>query len=177
MRLLSTRLTGAVAVVMLSGSPSLTLAQGEDQDRRHFDDAATVTAQVQDQPDPTPMPQPGPGMMRMSPEMMQQMQDRMTGGQAERMEPGMMPRGGMMGSGMMGSGMMDAMMRTMFALMDADGDGTLSREEFAEAHDRIFNHMDADGDGQLTLEETRASRMGAAGPAAPVDAPDAEADE
>jgi Ca2+-binding EF-hand superfamily protein len=66
-------------------------------------------------------------------------------------------------------------MRAMFALMDADGDGTLSREEFAEAHDRIFNHMDADGDGQVTLEEMRAFRMGAAGPAAA--APDAEAEE
>jgi Ca2+-binding EF-hand superfamily protein len=37
--------------------------------------------------------------------------------------------------------------------MDADGDGALSREEFQDAHDRIFNHMDADDSGSVTLED------------------------
>jgi hypothetical protein len=51
--------------------------------------------------------------------------------------------------GMMGRGMY----RIMFALMDTDGDGTLSLEEFQAAHAKIFKAMDANKDGKLTLEE------------------------
>src|SRR6266566_1266083 len=64
------------------------------------------------------------------------------------MGPGMMGRGGMMGPGRMGSGMM---MRMLFALMDSDGDGTISLQEFQAAHERIFKAMDANKDGRLTL--------------------------
>jgi hypothetical protein len=167
MKPLPTTLAGAAATLMLFGSATLVLAQAEDQDVRRADDA--VIAQVQDQPGTPPMPPRGQGMMRgMTPEAMQQQRDmmmggQMMGGQAVGWGAGMMPRGDMMGTGMMGmmgphmmmghQGTMGAMMRMMFALMDADGDGSLSREEFADAHDRIFNHMDADGDGQLTLQE------------------------
>ena len=56
---------------------------------------------------------------------------------------------GMMGHGMMGRGMY----RIMFALMDTDGDGTISLEEFQAAHAKIFKAMDANNDGKLTLEE------------------------
>ena len=65
--------------------------------------------------------------------------------------------GGMMGH-MMGHGMMGppVMMRMMFALMDADGDGTISLEEFQAAHERIFKAMDSNKDGKLTLEEMQA---------------------
>jgi len=59
-----------------------------------------------------------------------------------------------MGHGMMGHGMMSpGMYRMMFALMDTDGDGTLSLEEFQAAHAKIFKAMDANKDGKLTLEE------------------------
>jgi EF hand len=62
--------------------------------------------------------------------------------------------GGMMGHGMMGHGMMGrGMYRIMFALMDTDGDGTLSLEEFQAAHAKIFKAMDVNKDGKLTLEE------------------------
>jgi hypothetical protein len=71
-------------------------------------------------------------------------------------------RGGM-GRGMMGregaaggpvvSGMM---MRMLFSLMDSDGDGTVSLQEFQAAHERIFRAMDANKDGKLTLEEIQA---------------------
>jgi hypothetical protein len=83
---------------------------------------------------------------------------------------GMMGRGygryhqgsGMMGGGMMGPGSMGRgmMMRMVFSLMDGDGDGTLSLEEFKAAHERIFKGMDADKDGRLTLEEMQAFLQG-----------------
>jgi len=39
----------------------------------------------------------------------------------------------------MGPGMM---MRMLFILMDTDGDGTISLQEFQAAHERIFKAMD-----------------------------------
>jgi len=78
--------------------------------------------------------------------------------------------GGMMGGGMMGRGMMGQcysrsmmgpmVMRIIFSLMDANGDGKLSLEEFQAAHERIFKAMDADHDGTVTLEEMQAFMRG-----------------
>ena len=70
--------------------------------------------------------------------------------------------GHMMGRGMMGGGAMGPpfMMRMMFALMDADSDGTVSLEEFQAAHERIFKAMDTNKDGKLTLEEMQAFMHG-----------------
>ena len=70
--------------------------------------------------------------------------------------------GDMMGRGMMGGGVTGPpfMMRMMFALMDADGDGTISLQEFQAAHERIFKAMDINKDGTLTLEEMRAFIQG-----------------
>ncbi len=84
---------------------------------------------------------------------------------------GTMGRGNMMGGAMMGNmmahGMMGGtsmgppfMMRMMFALMDADSDGTISLQEFQAAHERIFKAMDSNKDGKLTLEEMRAFMHG-----------------
>ena len=73
-----------------------------------------------------------------------------------------MMEGGMMGRGMMGGGAMGPpiMMRMVFALMDADGDGTISLPEFQAAHDRIFKAMDSNKDGRLTQEEMHAFMHG-----------------
>jgi hypothetical protein len=77
---------------------------------------------------------------------------------------GGMMGGGMMGGGLMGHGMMGQgygrggpiAMRIIFSLMDANGDGKLSLEEFQAAHERIFKAMDADHDGTVTFEEMQA---------------------
>jgi len=72
---------------------------------------------------------------------------------------------GMMGQGMMGSGMMrhgpmmgrhGHMMKVMFAIADADGDGALSFEEVTVIHKRIFDSVDADNDGKVTVDEVQA---------------------
>ena len=88
--------------------------------------------------------------------------------------PGMM---GMMGAGMMARGaryhdwcrgrdiVAPMMMRIIFSLMDADGDGKLSLQEFQAAHERIFKAMDADKDGSVTLEEMEAFMRGTSRPA------------
>ena len=73
---------------------------------------------------------------------------------------GMAP--GMIGHGMMGFGGMPAgITGLVFMLMDSDGDGTLSIEEFRTGHDRIFKGMDANKDGRLTLEEMQNFMQGA----------------
>jgi len=96
----------------------------------------------------------------------------------EMMMGGRMMGRGMMGRRMMGGDMMPGMMmgqdhgpmrgsmmlRMMFSLMDADGDGSISLQEFQAAHERIFKGMDQNKDGRLTIEEMRAFMRGGSGP-------------
>jgi Ca2+-binding EF-hand superfamily protein len=72
---------------------------------------------------------------------------------------------GMMGHGMMGErgrmrhgrmghrGMNPVLMRIIFALIDSDGDGTISLQEWQAAHEKIFKAMDPDKDGTVSFEE------------------------
>ena len=78
------------------------------------------------------------------------------GGQDSHMGGGMMCHG-MKGHGMMGHGMFK---RMIFALMDTDGDGTISLEEFQSAHEKIFKAMDTNKDGKLTPAEIEAFMSG-----------------
>ena len=66
-----------------------------------------------------------------------------------------------MGCGEMGHrGMMGPfVLRIIFALMDSDGDGTISLQEFQAAHERIFKAMDANKDGLLSSRQYRLGAM------------------
>ena len=77
---------------------------------------------------------------------------KMTGQEAPSAEMGHMGCKGTMGQGMHHGGMY----RIMFVLMDTDGDGTLSLEEFQAAHAKIFKAIDANKDGKVTFEEMQA---------------------
>jgi Ca2+-binding EF-hand superfamily protein len=57
------------------------------------------------------------------------------------------------------------MMQMMFALIDADGDGAVSLQEFQAAHERIFKAMDSNKDGRLSFEEMENFMHGAMRPA------------
>jgi hypothetical protein len=78
------------------------------------------------------------------------------------------PRGGVGFGGMLPGPMgRPGTMEMMMILMDSDGDGAVSLQEFQTAHERIFKAMDADKDGKLTLDEIRNFRFGAARGARP----------
>jgi Ca2+-binding EF-hand superfamily protein len=51
-------------------------------------------------------------------------------------------------------------LRIIFSLMDADGDGKLTLQEWQAAHERIFKAMDTDHDGTVTFEEMQAFLQG-----------------
>ncbi len=98
-------------------------------------------------------------------------QEERTIGQGGMMREGTADRAGSdMGKGsMMGRAMMPGaaslgrspiMFRMMFALMDSDGDGSISFQEFQAAHERIFKAIDANKDGQITEDEMLAFMQG-----------------
>jgi EF hand len=118
---------------------------------------AASTQSMMQQPDhqqtqQQPTDHEGPGMMGQG-----GMMGRGMMGQGGMMGPGMMGRGAMMGPGSMGHSMM---MRMLFAMMDSDGDGTVSLQEFQAAHERMFKAMDANKDSRLSLEEIQAFMHG-----------------
>jgi EF hand len=84
----------------------------------------------------------------------------------ETMSGGMMGRGWHHNGWHRGGAMMPPVMaRIIFSLMDADGDGTVSLQEWQAAHERIFKAMDTDHDGTVSFEEMQAFMRGAGGPA------------
>src|SRR6516164_4306128 len=110
------------------------------------------------QQSPTPQVTPSGSMQQQDQTQLQRRAQIEQDGDQFRYHRGMMG-GGMMGGGMMGQGYgrgSPMAMRIIFSLMDANGDGKLSLEEFQAAHERIFKAMDADHDGTVTFEEMQA---------------------
>lgn len=110
---------------------------------------AIAQDQMTEQPDQQQMQSPPMGQEEAGTMRQGMMGHSMMGGH--------MTRRGMMGGGAMGP---PIMFRMMFALMDADSDGTISLQEFQAAHERIFKAMDSNKDGKLTLEEMQAFMHG-----------------
>jgi EF hand len=75
------------------------------------------------------------------------------GGMMGRYGHGMMGRGARYLQGGGQGAMEGPVARVIFSLMDSDGDGTLTLQEFLAAHERIFKAMDVNKDGLVTLEE------------------------
>lgn len=61
---------------------------------------------------------------------------------------------GMMGFGMMGGGTMSPAM--MIVMMDTNGDGAISLDEFQAMHARMFKYLDTNHDGKLSADELKA---------------------
>lgn len=105
-------------------------------------------------------------------------QDRSTasGGMMGHGMMGGMPGGGFMGGRAMRGGSLP--IRIIFALVDSDGDGTISLQEFQAAHEKLFRAMDANKDGSLTLQEMltfmRGSNRSAPAKARPQDNDDSD---
>ena len=115
---------------------------------------SSIAANAQQPPGVPMTQQPGQQQTQQQPTGQEDSSMMGPGGMMDR---GMMGPGGMMGRGMMGPG---GMMRIIFSLMDSDGDGTISLQEFQAAHERIFKGMDANKDGRLTPEEMQAFMQG-----------------
>jgi hypothetical protein len=115
---------------------------------------SSIAANAQQPPGVPMTQQPGQQQTQQQPTGREDSSMMGPGGMMDR---GMMGSGGMMGRGTMGP---PVMMRIIFSLMDSDGDGTISLQEFQAAHERIFKGMDANKDGRLTPEEMQAFMQG-----------------
>lgn len=131
---MSTLLTTSLSALVLALGISGALAQGAGP--------GMMQGGSQGQP-PAPAGQPGWGAMpRACGDM----------GQGQMGRQGQGPN--MMAFGMMGPGMMNPAM--MVVMMDANGDGALSLDEFQAMHARMFKHLDANHDGQISADELNA---------------------
>jgi Ca2+-binding EF-hand superfamily protein len=129
-------LTTVTFALVCGGIPAR--AQGDSDDpaiTRHWEEVQ------QNQGDKEDTGRMGHGMMRQC--MRQCMAEDGRMGEGWR-KHGTVRHGSMMGP---------LAMRIIFALMDRDGDGTVSLEEFQAAHERIFKAMDPDKDGTVSQEE------------------------
>jgi EF hand len=135
-------ITAALSAAMIASPAVGQPAPSGDEHSAHYPQTAQVQAPSQGQGRT-------PGMM---------------GGSGQQGQGGMM-QPGMMGPDMMQPGMMGAMpmmamhgrmMKVMFAIADANGDGALAFEEVTAVHKRVFDVADANKDGKVTLEEMQA---------------------
>lgn len=154
------RTTAVAAALMMLGSPALAQTSGTP--------VPGAPAQEQEaQQSPEPHGQSQDSMREMMRQMMSEMmQERMPdrGPRAQRPGGDRWHRDFQMGSeegrrmmgrpgGMKMRMMHGAGMRIMFAVVDADGDGALSKTEVQDFIGRIFNAVDENGDGSVDMEE------------------------
>lgn len=125
--------TTAVALMLLAGPHTGALAQATDEQN------AETPAPSGEQTEQGEAPQGQMGGERMGDR--REMREHMR-------EMRRWARGGM--------GMPRQAMKILFAITDANGDGSITFEEVTDMHRRIFNAMDANKDGNLTLEEIEA---------------------
>ncbi|UCI10364.1 EF-hand domain-containing protein [Mesorhizobium sp. B1-1-8] len=159
--------TAVAAVLAMLASPALAQTNGTP--------APSAPAQEGAQQTPAPNGQNPESMREMMRQMMSEMmQERMQedrGARAERRDGDRWHRDYRMGAPegrramgerSMGAGMMHgAGMRMLFAILDADGDGALSRNEVQDFIGRIFNAVDENGDNSIDMEEIQSFFHGA----------------
>ncbi|MEE9343192.1 MAG: hypothetical protein V3V12_06150 [Gammaproteobacteria bacterium] len=63
--------------------------------------------------------------------------------------------GKMKKEGQCGEGKCGGKMKGRHAMMDTDGDGKVSKEEFMTGHNKMFSEKDADGDGFIDTDEMK----------------------
>lgn len=47
----------------------------------------------------------------------------------------------------------------MFQKLDSNGDGSVSKSEFMERHEKKFEKMDADGNGEISKDEAKSGKQ------------------
>lgn len=145
MRMTALRRASAVAVMIAICSTGGAIAQSTVPEVHHAHMSA-VQATPSSAPEKTA--EQGQGMQpgqSMSPGAMGQ------GMMAKHMMGNMMQSG--MANGMPMKPMPGHMMKIMFAVIDANGDGGISFEELMNVEKRIFDEVDANKDGKVTLDE------------------------
>ena len=125
--------------VMLATAASILVCGSVAASAQDDSDTSAMQQLEQAQQDPMDEGEPGTGGHGMMRHCLRQC---MSGD--ERAMRHSMRQGGMMGP-----------FAIIFALMDRDGDGTISLQEFQAAHESIFKAMDADKDGTVSMEEMR----------------------
>jgi hypothetical protein len=134
-------LLSGVMTVSAQQTPTSPTMQNQQQAQRYQQDGShtrMLDRDIRDEEDP------GQGMMG---------EGRRGMGMGHGMIGHGMGHGCMTHRGMMAQRGMMPLMRIIFALIDADGDGTISLQEFQAAHEKIFKAMDVDKDGTVSFEE------------------------
>lgn len=164
-----TSLALAAAALLLTAPAAI--AQSDTGDRLEQQEDQTSTTESVSSSDRQERLMTGEARREARQEMRQEMRSR--SGRAESRRSGMPHHRGAMRQAMPNQWhamlmsnprMRGLVLQTVFALMDADGDGAVSLEEAQEfmtdATMRVFNGVDADNDGEVTLEELRAFVQG-----------------
>lgn len=159
-KLIVTSLSAIVLALGVTGALAQPATPGTAQDGTQVPPTVRTDGPAQGMPGAMAT---GQGMMGSG--MMQGGPQGQPAGQNDRqaMPGGMGGADGHMGQGMMGQSMMGGAMMgpgMMIAMMDTNGDGALSLDEFQAMHTRMFNYLDTNHDGKVTPNELKAFHGG-----------------